>query len=115
MITLEDVLEELVGEIEDEYDRLPSHAIRSGWAWVVGGGLSLARFKELTGMDLTTDPPPEEPEGDVRTVSDWIIGHFQGNFHSGDILVRPQFRAVVRKVRRQKIFEAQIGQTDTEA
>ena len=41
MITLEDILEELVGDIQDEYDRLPVHAVPSGWAWVVGGGVSL--------------------------------------------------------------------------
>lgn len=42
MITLEDILEELVGDIQDEYDRLPTHAVPSGHAWVVGGGISLA-------------------------------------------------------------------------
>ena len=115
MITLEDVLEELVGDIQDEYDRLPLHAVPSGWAWVVGGGLSLARLKELTGIDLAADPPEQPPEGGVRTVSDWIVGHLQGRFRSGDILVRPGVRAVVRKVRRQKVFEAQIGQTDAAA
>ena len=112
LITLEDVLEELVGEIEDEYDRLPAHAMPSGWAWVVGGGLGLARLKELTGIDLAADPPENAPQGGVRTVSDWIVAHLQGRFHSGDILVRPGVRAVVRKVRRQKVFEAQIGRTE---
>ena len=41
LITLEDILEELVGDIQDEYDRLPVHAVPSGRAWVVGGGVSL--------------------------------------------------------------------------
>ena len=111
MITLEDVLEELVGEIQDEYDRLPVHAVPAGWAWVAGGGISLARLKELTGIDLAADPPQQPPEGGVRNLSDWIIGHLGGRFRSGDILVRPGLRVVIRKVRRQKVFEAQIGRT----
>ena len=110
LITLEDVLEELVGEIQDEYDRLPVHAMPSGWAWVVGGGLSLGRLKELTGIDLAADPPEMIPEGGLRTVSDWVVGHTQGHFHSGDIFDRGGVRVVVRKVRRQKVFEAQSRQ-----
>jgi putative hemolysin len=114
LITLEDVLEELVGEIQDEYDRLPVHAMPSGWAWVVGGGLALSRLKELTGIDLAADPPEMIPEGGVRTVSDWVVGHTQGHFHSGDIFDRSGVRVVVRKVRRQKVFEAQIGRVGAE-
>jgi len=115
LITLEDVLEELVGEIQDEYDRLPVHAMPSGWAWVVGGGLSLARLKELSGIDLAADPPEPLPEGGLRTVSDWVVGHTRGHFHSGDILDRAGVRLIVRKVRRQKVFEAQVGKTGAEA
>ena len=115
LITLEDVLEELVGEIQDEYDRLPVHAIPSGWAWVVGGGLSLVRLKELTGIDLAADPPDVLPEGGLRTVSDWVVGHTHGHFHSGDIFDRAGVRLVIRKVRRQKVFEAQIGKTEAGA
>ena len=114
LITLEDVLEELVGEIQDEYDRLPVHAMPSGWAWVVGGGLSLARLKELTGIDLAADPPDVLPEGGLQTVSDWVVGQTRGHFHSGDILERGGVRLVVRKVRRQKVFEAQVGRTDAQ-
>jgi putative hemolysin len=114
MITLEDVLEELVGEIQDEYDRLPVHAVPSGWSWVVGGGLSLARFKELSGIDLADDSPEFTPEGGLRNVSDWVVGHTQGHFHSGDTIDRNGIRVVVRKVRRQKVFEAQIGRLNAE-
>jgi putative hemolysin len=109
LITLEDVLEELVGEIQDEYDRLPVHAMPSGRAWVVGGGLGIVRLKELSGIDLAADPPKHPPGGVLRTVSDWIIGHLQGRFRSGDVFERPGLRVVIRKVRRQKVLEAQIG------
>jgi len=112
MITLEDILEELVGDIQDEYDRLPVHAVPSGLAWVVGGGLSMARLKEISGIDLAADPPEIPPEGGLRNVSDWIIGHLQGRLRGGDILERAGLRVVVRKVRRQKVLEAQIGLLD---
>ena len=88
MITLEDVLEELVGDIQDEYDRLPVHAVPSGLAWVVGGGLGLARLKEISGIDLAADPPETPPEGGVRNVSDWVLGHLQGRLRGGDIIER---------------------------
>lgn len=114
LVTLEDLLEELVGDIQDEYDRLPLHAMPSGADWVVGGGVTLAKFKEISGLDLTVDlpvmlqPPAAFPEG-VRTISDWVIAQTQGHFHSGDIFERSGIRVVVRKVRRQKVLEAQIG------
>ncbi|MBN1393994.1 MAG: HlyC/CorC family transporter [Pirellulales bacterium] len=114
LITLEDILEELVGDIQDEYDRLPVHAVRSGWAWVVGGGLSLERMKELTGIDLAADPPDSTPEGVLRNVSDWIAGHLQKRLRGGDMVNRPGIHAIVRKVRRQKVLEAQVEKTEEE-
>ena len=111
LITLEDILEELVGDIQDEYDRLPVHVMPSGQAWVLGGGLAIGRLKELTGIDLAVDPPVKVPEGGVRTVSDWILGHLSGPVRGGDVIQLAGLRVVVRKVRRQKVLEAQVGQT----
>lgn len=102
MITLEDIVEELLGDIQDEYDMLPIHAVKSGQGWLVGGGISLARLKELTGLELD--------QADVfPNLNAWVsdrLGHLP---IGGDLLDCQGIRILVRKVRRQRVLEALVS------
>jgi putative hemolysin len=108
MMTIEDIIEELVGDIQDEFDRAPSHLAFSGSGWLAGGGVTLARLEHASGIRLHRSGLPEE----VRTVNDFIRQALGRNVRGGDIIRADGLRFLVRKVRRQQVMEAQIARDD---
>jgi CBS domain containing-hemolysin-like protein len=71
LVTMENVLEELVGQIQDEFDHeKPRMARRSDGSWDLEGTLPLFELSELVG---------ETVEGtDVTTVGGWITQRLGG-------------------------------------
>ncbi len=53
LVSLEDLMEEIVGDIEDEHDEVPALVIRRGrHAWEVDARMEISDFQEKTGVDL---------------------------------------------------------------
>jgi CBS domain containing-hemolysin-like protein len=79
MVTLENIIEELVGQIQDEFDQENPLLVRmSETRWEVFGTLPLHELAELVGEPL-------QEEG-VTTVSGWVTQRLGGFPKVGDVL-----------------------------
>jgi len=79
MVTLENILEELVGQIQDEFDQENPLLVRKGeLSWEASGSLPLHELDEIAGEPL-------QEEG-VTTVSGWVTHRMGGFPKVGDVL-----------------------------
>jgi CBS domain containing-hemolysin-like protein len=97
LVTLEDVMELIMGDMQDEYDVLPAYFYQiADKRFLAGGGLKLRALKEKTGIDV--------PGADI-TVNDWLIELFGRIPKVEDRLDYKDSTFITRKVCRSTIHE----------
>jgi CBS domain containing-hemolysin-like protein len=101
IVTLEDVLEELVGEIEDEFDPGVSEVRRIGeHRWVVPGLLRPDELRERTGCAL--------PEGGYETISGFLTERLGRLVQAGDEVHHDGWSLRVRHVDGRRAGDVEV-------
>ncbi len=100
IVTLEDLIEELVGEIHDEYDETPPTAAPSETS-EVDGRLNLADFAERTGVEL--------PDGPYETVGGFIMRALGRLPVLGDTVLLESYTLEVVKLDGRRVARVRIA------
>ncbi|MDR1784104.1 MAG: hemolysin family protein, partial [Dysgonamonadaceae bacterium] len=97
IITLEDLVEEIFGEIEDEHDtRLPLVKQVSDTEYVLSGRAEIDRINEMYDLEI-----PESDE--YITIAGFILEHYQNFPKVNETLVIDKFEFKILRVTRTKI------------
>jgi CBS domain containing-hemolysin-like protein len=108
LVTIENIIEEIVGDIADEHDDEGMALRRDGTCYVVDARLDLEDFKNETGIDLST---PESDE-DVDSLGGLVTSLLGRLPQRGEIITHPagfEFEVLdadPRRVRRLRICPA---------
>ena len=108
MVTMENILEELVGQIQDEFDQEKPLLIRTGvHSWEMAGALPLHELAHLV-------QEPLQEEG-ITTVSGWVT-HRQGGFpKAGDVLTLGGFELRVEEIDGMRVAKLKLTRLPTSA
>jgi len=101
LVTLEDLLEELVGEIRDEFDEEERLIQKVDAAtYRVSGKLPIDELNAATGLNL--------PNESFDTVGGWVLDLFGRVPHKGEKAQTSEVSVAVEKVQRTRVVEVLV-------
>jgi putative hemolysin len=103
LITFEDVLEELVGEIDDEHD-IHTRQIRATGPkeWLVSARVEEEHLEEMTGFAM--------PEGDYETLAGFVLTRLGHVPRVGERVLEKEWLLEVTRVSDRAILEVRLSQ-----
>ncbi|WP_027389062.1 hemolysin family protein [Chrysiogenes arsenatis] len=113
IVSMEDLLEEIVGEIRDEYDIREKDLIKEidGNNWTIDPRINIDDFKAF--FDLEEFEHPLEKDGDFDSVGGLITTINDGLPHKGQHFIYGDFEFIVEEVDERKIKMLLFCRKDT--
>jgi CBS domain containing-hemolysin-like protein len=101
LVTLEDIMEEIVGELRDEHDREADLALQiDERTFIVDAKMDRRQFEELTGIEL--------PEGEFSTVGGFVFTELGRLPSVGEKVTTPEAVFIVEEVQRRRITKVRV-------
>lgn len=111
LITLENILEELVGQIQDEFDQEKPLVTKLGEnTWEVLGALPVHDLEELAGETLTAEGAGEG----ITTVSGWVTHKLGGFPKEGDVVPLAHGQLRVEEMDETRVARLLLSRQPTE-
>ncbi|WP_425564695.1 hemolysin family protein [Saccharopolyspora halophila] len=109
IVTLEDVVEEIIGDVRDEHDRQEIAAVRRLGAdvWLISGLLRPDELAEATGFTM--------PEGDYETVAGFLLTSLGRIPEVGDRLTLDGWLLTVMRMDKRRVAELRLTRQHTTA
>ncbi len=108
IVTLEDLVEEIVGDVRDEHDRLEVSPVRplGEQSWMISGLLRDDEVADATGFRM--------PEGDYETVAGLVLSKLGRIPAAGDEVTVDGWRLTVARMDRNRIADLRLAAVPAE-
>lgn len=102
IVSLEDVVEEIIGDVRDEHDRRETAAVRpfDRDSWIISGLLRSDEVAAATGFAM--------PDGDYETVAGLVLADLGRIPEVGDSVEQGNWRLTVTRMDRHRIAELRL-------